>query len=259
MSSFAQYGQLNKTANFQLSDRYLQASRLGNIIGFALMLLTVIWLITHPDVFGLPQEAQVAENQPIMVELWEEPPPIEPVVVPEPPALEEIAEPEPVPVPEPEPLPEPVPIPEPEVTPEPVPERILEQIKKPPPPKPKSKPKPKPVPQATAAPAEAAAVPAPPRADPDASRKFISDFIRLVEKSKYYPNEAKRENITGTVKVKVIFNGSGEITGVSLVSGNYNPILGQAAISTLNKVKGRWRARAGAPNSLVVPINFVLR
>ncbi|MDR3135368.1 MAG: energy transducer TonB [Deltaproteobacteria bacterium] len=251
MSGIAQYGQLGKAAQFQLSDRYLQASKVGNLIGFVVALAAFGWVIAHPPIFGLPEPQAVDENIPVTMELWEAPPEDLPV-------FEEISElgpiPEPVPIPDPEPEPEPEPAPEPERAPEPLP------AKKPPPPKPIAKPKAKPAPRPLAPEVTEAAAPAAvPKATEGDSRKFVSAFLRLVENSKFYPNEAKRQNITGTVKVRVSFNSAGEITGTSLVPGEYHAVLGQAALATVSKAKGRWKPRAGAPDALVVPIAFKIR
>ncbi|MDR0620389.1 MAG: energy transducer TonB [Deltaproteobacteria bacterium] len=254
MSGLVQYGHFSGTVQYQHGDRYLQASKIGNLAGFALALVLAGWLFTHPSVFG-PQAAQQApESPPIMMELWEEPPEPVPVAVPAPPVFEEVTEPEPIP--EPVPIPDPDPPPEPERAPDPV------QAKKPPPPKQKAKPKAQAAPRPETPKVTEAAVPAAtpgPKPAPNESKRFVSDFLRLVEKSKFYPNEAKRDNITGTVKVKVSFNGVGDITGISLVTGGHDPILGQAALKTMEKVKARWRGKAGAPDSLVVPIAFKLR
>jgi protein TonB len=160
-------------------------------------------------------------------------------------------------MPETTPIPEPDPAPEPEREPDPVP------AKRPPPPKPKAKPKaktaPRPEPPKATEAAASAALPAPAQAGPGQSDRFVADFLKVVEKSKFFPHEARRHNVTGTVKVRVSFNGAGEITSISLMPGEYDPILGQAALKTMDKAKARWKAKAGAPDSLVVPIAFKLR
>jgi protein TonB len=191
----------------------------------------------------------------ITVEIWEDR--AEPQAAP--PVFEEVSELEPLP--EIAPMADLDPVPEPERIPDPVP------VKKPPPPKPKARAKvqsapmiPSPVAAEAAAPAVATrAVTTTPKANPNESKKFISDFLRLVEKSKFYPNQARRDNVTGTVKVRVGFTAQGEINSIALVPGDYDQVLGQAALSTMEKVKSRWRAKSGAPNSLVVPIAFKLR
>jgi TonB family protein len=86
----------------------------------------------------------------------------------------------------------------------------------------------------------------------------VSEFLRLVERSKYFPHEARRDNITGTVRVRVSFGSGGQITAVNL-TGDYPAVLGQAALTTMDRVRSRWPGKAGGPDSLVVPIAFRLK
>lgn len=223
-------------------DRYLQASRIGNYSGLALAMALAAWLVAHPGI-AWPPPAGVPERTAITVSMWEAPEeaPVD---------FGEITAPEPIP--EPAPMPDFVPPPEPERVAEPVP------AKKPPPPRPKVRPRAQPAPGPASPQAAEAAVPAAPVAQADRD-KFVAGFLRLVERSKFYPGQARRDNLTGTVRVRVSFSPLGEITGVSLAPGDYDPVLGQAALATMEKVRGRWKARPGAPGSLVVPIAFRLR
>jgi TonB family protein len=208
----------------------------------------IVWFFTHPDIFSPSQSLPADKTIQVTVELWEEPP----VVIPDAPLFDEVTSPEEIPVP--------VPVPEPD--PAPIEERVPDPVSARKPPPPKQKPSlraqtaPKPV--ATGS-SEAVDMPTPPRTDSDASRRFISDFLKLVEKSKYYPGQARRDGITGIVKVRVSFSSAGDITGMSLLPGSYDPVLGEAAMTTIDRARSRWKAKAGGPGSLVVPIAFRIK
>jgi protein TonB len=95
--------------------------------------------------------------------------------------------------------------------------------------------------------------------DPALIDRFIADFLRVVEKNKFYPPKAKRVGLTGTVKVRVTFDRQGRVGQITLVAGDYDPELGQGALETIRRAAGRWRPRQGGPEVLVVPIGFKLR
>ncbi|MDR2387845.1 MAG: TonB family protein [Deltaproteobacteria bacterium] len=252
MSNVVRLGHFSGPVKFQASDRYSQASKIGNLLGFLMALGLLAWFITHPEIFSPGEPLAPPQDLAITVELWADQPALEAEASP--PLFEEI--------PEMEPLPEMAPIAD--LDPALEPERVADPVpvKKPPPPKPKANPK-VPTAQRTPAPlateAAAPAAVAAPKANPNESKKFISEFLKLVEKNKFYPHQARRDNLTGTVKVRVSFNGQGQISGLALVAGDYPEVLAQAALSTMEKVKSRWPAKPGAPNSLVVPIAFRLR
>ena len=231
----------------KIRDRHREASRLSTALSFGANLTLGFYLLANPQF--LTVQMTVIEPEPISIEVIEMIPPApEPVVVPEP---EPVVEPEPII--EPGPIVEPKPVVEPAPTPKPAPV---------PKPKPEPKPAPKPKPKALPPKAESKPAPAPAKAAAPAKAKasnFVGDFVATVERSKFYPKAARQAGITGTVKVRVSFDGSGQITGYSLVSGSYHPSLGEAALSTMAKVKGRWKPKGGGPSSLVVPIGFRLK
>ena len=90
------------------------------------------------------------------------------------------------------------------------------------------------------------------------SDQFINNFLTLVEKNKYYPKNARRAGLTGTVKVKITFDANGKITSAKLAPGNYHQTLGEAALATIEKAKRHWNPAGGGPQSLTIPINFKL-
>ncbi|MDR1083473.1 MAG: TonB family protein [Deltaproteobacteria bacterium] len=250
--TFFPYGRPEPAGRFQAGDRYPEARRLSNLISLGLAAALTFWLFAHPPGQGGDQAPVILDQTPVTVELWEEPPP-EPVPAPEPaPSVE----------PEPEIFPEPESEPEPVHEPEPVPEPAVKPVKAKVQPKAKPKSNPKPVVTAAAPPVQEAKGgqdgQAAPGGDPDESRRFVSEFLRLVERSKFYPHEARRDNVTGTVRVRVRFGSGGQITAVSLI-GDYPAVLGQAALTTMDRVSSRWPGRAGGPDSLVVPIAFRIK
>jgi TonB family protein len=94
---------------------------------------------------------------------------------------------------------------------------------------------------------------------PISTDKFVADFLRAVERSKFYPAKARREGLTGTVKVRVTFDRQGRVGPVTLIDGDYPPELGQAALETMSRAARRWSPRDGAPEVMVVPIGFRLK
>lgn len=101
----------------------------------------------------------------------------------------------------------------------------------------------------------AAAVAAP---QPSAVNSFIAQFRITVEKNKYYPKSARRAGITGIVKIRVTFNTQGYIAGAHLVPGDYPAELGQGALTTIERVKDKWKPHGPGPSSLVIPLIYHL-
>jgi|GEM_PF-6590188 len=224
-------------------DRELDSSRLSWLINLAVYLALGGFFLVRAD-FLMTEIATTPEPEPLAIELMDIPvmAPV-PEIIPEPevtPEPQTIAEPleelqrEPEPAPEPEPIPAPKPKPKPKTK---KPEAPVREAQK-----------------TTPAPAPAKAMAAPKK-----TNNFISKFTRAVEKSKFYPKAARQAGLTGTVKVRVTFNSQGLITGAYLIPGNYPPALGEAAMTTINKVKSRWAPREGGPAALVVPISFRLK
>ncbi|MDR1049923.1 MAG: TonB family protein [Deltaproteobacteria bacterium] len=256
--SFQARTMLAGDVRYLFADRYRQASRLSSLFGLAAGLtLAGLFILRPPDLWET--EAFPPDPAPITMEIMAPPPP--------PPVIEEIiAEPPPEPLPAPvvpmdlsppeEVVPEPIEDKNSLVEPEPEPEKKER-------PRPRERPgPPRPVVSEAAAPPAETPVPAAtaaPRAGGARERKFVREFLRLVEKSKFYPNEARRAGLTGTVKVRVGFDGGGNISGVSLVQGDHDPVLGQAALTTMERVRSRYSPKEGSPDSVVVPIVFQLK
>ena len=153
----------------------------------------------------------------------------------------------------------------------------------PPPPKPapapKPAPKPSPAPVYTPDPPKPAeridastpanpAPPAPPapvvqqERTPDASEQeaFVARLMAEVERNKYYPLAAKRAGISGVVQLRVRIDTSGNIRHVELVTSP-NATLGDAALATLEKVKGGWSGDGwrGPAFTVQIPMRFEVR
>lgn len=220
-------------------DRELDSSRLSWLINLAAYLVLGGYLWAGAGVL-MTEINTIDAPQPLAIELVDIP-----VITPAP---EDTSEPRFLEEPREELPPEREPEAEPQAAPAPKPK---------PKPKPKAK-KPGPpeqeVSKATPAPTPAKAVAAKKNSD-----NFITEFTRAVERNKFYPKAARQAGLTGTVKIRVTFNRQGLITGASLMPGNYPPALGEAAMTTINKVKGRWSPKEGGPSALVVPIGFRLK
>lgn len=218
------------------------ASILSTLICVLFYLAVFVYIIFSPCFMSAPLASN--ENLPIAIELLE--------MVNLAPVPEEIPEPEAEPPIEPEPEPEVEPLPEPEIIPEPKPK---------PKPKPKAqKPKQQETPnQNKNKPTQTASAAPQAASSPKGKANFISAFTKEVQRCKFYPKSARQAKITGTVKVRVTFDGQGRISGASLLSGNYHPSLAEGALTTINKVKSRWGPKEGGPVSLVVPINYEIR
>ncbi|UQZ88036.1 hypothetical protein C4J81_01905 [Deltaproteobacteria bacterium Smac51] len=219
-------------------DRRRDASRWGAALSFAFYLGLGLYLCCNPKIFAA--HVGPTEPEPILIEMvsFAEP---ESKAAPIP---EELPEPEPPPATEPAPEPDPIPVPAPQPKPKP---------------KKETRPKPTQAPERKEAPAKSAPAPAPAAPSREAQDKFASDFVKAVEKNKFYPKEARKAGLTGTVKVKVTFDGQGFIRSASLLPGSYPAELGEAAMATIEKVKKRWAPKNGGPSSLTVPIGFRLR
>lgn len=231
-------------------DRYAEATRYSHLACLITTAVAVMFFVVNPNLFI--SDSPVADPELISVEYMEfSPPAPDPLMLPED-QIDPYVEPDPTFEPDPiiepdefDPLVEPDPFFEPE--PEPSPNPVLKKEI----PKPKKAP-PKAKPEAKAAPAAAQAS-APAR---QSAPNFVSDFVKVVQRCKFYPKSARQAGITGTVKVRVSFDGQGGITNYSLVPGDYHASLGEGAMATMAKVKSRWQPKGGGPSSLIVPIAF---
>jgi TonB family protein len=68
----------------------------------------------------------------------------------------------------------------------------------------------------------------------------------------WYPEEARRNRLTGSGQFRIHFDGQGRVATVDTVRTTGQRLLDNAAIITLK----RWRATPGTPHTLVVPITF---
>jgi protein TonB len=240
------YFEVKLNSRVKAIDRYQQASRFSSLLSVALFVSMGVMLLLNSVRYvepGLPESS----TDLLELEIFEPAP-------------------EPVPIPEEVPIEEPIEEPKPEevieqTLEEPDPEPFALEPKPPPPEKPKVVKKkevkpPTPVPRPASAANPAPTMVVGPTADEQ--NKFVSDFVRMVERNKYYPREAKRQGVTGQVKVRVSFSPDGAVTSVSLTGGDYPPILAQAATQTMLTVQKRWKPRPGAPPSLTVPISFIM-
>jgi TonB family protein len=92
------------------------------------------------------------------------------------------------------------------------------------------------------------------------NQEFMNHFLRLVQKSLYYPKTARKAGISGIVEIKVTFSASGEIKNVGAAGRKYPKILGEAALKTMERVKKDWRPLLNPhkEQSVIIPVSFEL-
>jgi len=224
-------------------------------------------------------EAPPQEPEPEPEQVLEPDPAPETEQVPEP----EPAEPEQVPEPQPEPEPEPDVKPMPEVAPEPIPLAREVEVK----PKPKPKPKPARSPRVAAAKGEPRRTkpPAPGAPGPateegpsvpavggdrgvtSATRAALEgDYLRglqqAIARNRFYPHEARRDEVTGVVVVAFSIQSDGRLGEVRVAKGSGAEALDQAALETLRRLGSYRPIPAGIGRTrwaVRVPIVFNLR
>lgn len=93
------------------------------------------------------------------------------------------------------------------------------------------------------------------------NKAFIDNFLNLTQASLQYPANARKANIQGIIKVKVLFDKSGKIISSSLVDNKQPAILGKAALATINKVKAKWtpNLKLESQQSITIPIVFKIK
>jgi TonB family protein len=90
--------------------------------------------------------------------------------------------------------------------------------------------------------------------------EFINSFLLLVQKHLYYPKNARKAGISGTVEIKIFFDAGGEIENFEIAGGNRRKILAEAALKTLETVKSDWRPQGLVKKqAIVVPVYFELK
>jgi TonB family protein len=104
-----------------------------------------------------------------------------------------------------------------------------------------------------AAPAVTEAAPA-----PTDINSFIGEFRAVIQETLYYPKNARRAGITGEVKVRVVFSADGYVLSYELLEGKYHKSLGNAALTTLEDVRAKWKPplEPGSEQAVIIPIIF---
>lgn len=190
---------------------------------------------------------------------------LEPLPAPTPPP----APPEPVVVPEPEP--------EPEVVEAPKPKLVIAKPKPKPRPKP---PEPKPEPPKPAEPRPPAdpapPVPQPPSDSPpaapqrasvsdtdDAQALWISKVMVRLARYEDYPEDARRRNIQGVVKVRFVVDASGRVLSQEVVGSSGNRSLDRAALRQIRRAqplpKPPEEMLQGGKRDVTIPFTYELR
>lgn len=97
--------------------------------------------------------------------------------------------------------------------------------------------------------------------DLSAHEEFLSYFLGLVQKSLYYPRNARKAGITGIVEIKVTFTASGEIKNFALNGKKHSALLGDAALKTMEQVRKDWRPLLNPQKeqSVIIPVSFELK
>ena len=226
---------------------------------FIICVLTPLTLLAlaHAGFLRAPEIKLAPENKVTVLQIMPMPAPPEPL-----PFVEEyspqVIEPS-DPLPAPEPKPKPVEKPKPQPSPKPTPNPVQA---------------PQPVdtrpaveseggaPTYSAEPVKAAGPPAAQQMSQGDYDKFLSSFLYKVKQELYYPKAAQRGNISGTVKVSIVFDANGNILSYKLAGGgNYHKLLGEAALKTIEQVKSVWKPpiAPGHQQTIVVPVVFELK
>lgn len=92
--------------------------------------------------------------------------------------------------------------------------------------------------------------------------RFLSAFITSVRQKLYYPKAAQKTNLTGMVKVSIVFDANGHILSYQLAPGVAgHKLLTEAALKTIGLVKAGWKPplAPGYRQTIVVPVVFELK
>lgn len=110
-------------------------------------------------------------------------------------------------------------------------------------------------------PVKTAGPPAQPQMSQGEYDKFLSAFLQKVRQELYYPKAAQRANLSGTMKVYIVFDANGNISSYKLASSNNHKLLGEAALKTIEVVKASWRPplAPGHQQTIVMPVVFELK
>lgn len=214
-----------------------------------------LFVLAHAGWLRIPEVKLMPENKVTVLQIIPMPEPTPPVMPIEEfhPQLIEPSELLPAPTPKPKPVEQPKPKPTPAPTPKPVESPPVETF---------------PAVEAAAAPnvsAEPVKAAGPPVQPQQMSQgdydKFLSAFLYKVKQELYYPKAAQRGNISGTVKVSITFNASGNVVSYKLAGGDYHKLLGEAALKTIEQVKAVWKPpiAPGHQQTIVVPVVFELK
>lgn len=215
-----------------------------------------LFVLAHAGFLRAPEIKLAPEKQVTVLQIIPMPPP-EPLPLIEEfhPQVIEPSDPLPAPTPKPKPVEKPKPQPSPKPTPNPV------EVPKPTPPQPAVESEGG-APKVSEEPVKAAGPPAQPQMTQGEYDKFLSAFLYKVKQELYYPKAAQRGNISGTVKVSIVFDANGHILSYKLAGGgNYHKLLGEAALKTIEQVKSVWKPplAPGHQQTIVVPVVFELK
>lgn len=98
-----------------------------------------------------------------------------------------------------------------------------------------------------------AALLAAPMAAPAFAAEWGKEVMTLIAKNQSYPRSAQVRNEQGTTKVRVLFDGSGKVTGTEIVEGSGSDILDRESQKIFEKI-GTLPAPPAGTSKLVVPI-----
>jgi protein TonB len=75
------------------------------------------------------------------------------------------------------------------------------------------------------------------QAKQDASAAYLNKFREKVELygNRYYPDEAKQQNLAGEVRLMVMLNAQGGIRAIRLIESSGHPILDEAAKASVRR------------------------
>ena len=96
---------------------------------------------------------------------------------------------------------------------------------------------------------------------PNRTGEILAALLHVVEARKEYPKQARRQNVEGTLTLKVLLDGRGKITGCTLASNSGKSVLDVAGRKLSEKLVGLEIAAANTGKSLeiLVPVNYSLK
>ena len=92
-----------------------------------------------------------------------------------------------------------------------------------------------------------------PLAAPAFAADWGKEVMTVIAKNQNYPRSAQVRNEQGTTKIRVLFDGSGKVTGTEIVEGSGSDILDRESQKIFEKT-GTLPAPPSGTTKLVVPI-----